>query len=397
MYVCYTSYATGDDYMMRITKAYVFRMYPNEKQINLIEKSFGCSRFIYNHFLETSNNYLNKYDCIKQLPLLERENVWLKEVDSCLLRCSIFNLENGFKRYNNKLGGKPNFKSKNTSRQSYRTNNISSVYKGREYNSISIDLDKSIIKLPKLKSVSIRGYRNLKSIDGRVINATIYKEAGKYYVSVCVESYVVIPNIVPTKIVGIDLGIKDLVITSNGEYFGNKKYIKKYEKKIKGLNRWLARAKSGSKNRYKIKRKLQTVYKKLKNARKFLLHSISKELTDDNDIIVSENLHIKNMVQNKHLSKSILDASWSELIRQLKYKCIWKNKRFYQVDTYYPSSQICSRCGYKESKVKDLSVRAWECPNCTNKNNRDLNASINIMFEGVKMYMERELKELQVN
>ena len=181
-------------------------------KLNLLKKSFGCSRFIYNHFLEMSHNYINKDDCIKQLPLLERENVWLKEVDSCLLRCSIFNLENGFKRYNNKLGGKPNFKSKNTSRQSYRTNNISSVYKGREYNSISIDLDKSIIKLPKLKSVSIRGYRNLKSIDGRVINATIYKEAGKYYVSVCVENFVTIPYIVPTKIVGIDLGIKDLVI-----------------------------------------------------------------------------------------------------------------------------------------------------------------------------------------
>ena len=397
MYVCYNVYATGDGYMQKITKGYVFRMYPNEKQINLIEKSFGCSRFIYNHFLNMSNNYINKYDCIKQLPVLEKDNIWLKEVDSCLLRCSIFDLENGYQRYKNKLGSKPKFKSKNKSRQSYRTNNIRSIYKGKEYNSISIDLDSGVIKLPKLKEVSIRGYRNLKSIDGRVINATIYKEAGKYYVSVCVENFITIPDIIPTKIVGIDLGLKDLVITSNGEYFGNKKYIKKYEKKIKGLNKWLARAKSGSKNRYKIKRKLQTVYKKIKNARKFLLHSISKELTEDNDIIVSENLYIKNMVQNKHLSKSIYDASWSELIRQLKYKCIWKNKRFYQVDTYYPSSQICSRCGYKESKVKDLSVRVWECPNCTSRNNRDLNASINIMFEGVKMYMERELTELQVN
>ncbi len=112
---------------------------------------------------------------------------------------------------------------------------------------------------------------------------------------------------------------------------------------------------------------------------------------------MSESLKVKNMVQNRHLSKSIMDASWSELIRQLKYKCSWKNKRFYQVDTYYPSSQICSRCGYKESRVKDLSVRVWECPNCTNMNNRDLNASINIMFEGVKIYMERELAELKVN
>ena len=352
---------------------------------------------IVSHFLELNDKYINKYDYIKQIPLLEKNNIWLKEVDSCLLRCSIFDLEDAYKRYNTNLGGKPKFKSKTKSRQSYRTNNIRSSYKGKEYNAIEIDLEKRLIKLPKLKYVNIRGYRNLKSINGRVINATVYKEAGKYYVSVCIEEITFIPNVVPTKIVGIDLGLKDLVITSNGEYFGNKKIIKKYEKKIKGLNRWLARAKAGSKNRYKIKKKLQTVYKKLKNARKYLLHSISKELTDNNDIIVSENLKVKNMVQNRHLSKSILDASWSELIRQLKYKCTWKNKRFYQVDAYYPSSQMCSRCGYKESSVKDLSVRVWECPNCTNMNNRDLNASINIMFEGVKIYMESELTELQVN
>jgi len=381
----------------KIMKAYVFRMYPSESQITIIEKSFGCSRFIYNHFLELNDKYINKYDYIKQLPLLEKNNIWLKEVDSCLLRTSIFDLEDAYKRYNNNLGGKPKFKSKTKSRQSYRTNNIRSSYKGKDYNSIELDLENRLIKLPKLKYIIIRGYRNIKSINGRIINATVYKEAGKYYVSVCACENVFIPNVAPTKIVGIDLGLKDLVITSDGEYFGNKKYIKKYEKKIKGLNRWLARAKAGSKNRYKIKKKLQTVYKKLKNARKYLLHSISKEFTDNNDIIASENLKVKNMVQNRHLSKSIMDASWSELIRQLRYKCAWKNKRFYQVETYYPSSQICSRCGYKEPRVKDLSVRVWECSNCTNMNNRDLNASINIMFEGVKMYMQSELTELQVN
>ena len=162
-------------------------------------------------------------------------------------------------------------------------------------------------------------------------------------------------------------------------------------KKIKGLNRWLARAKAGSKNRYKIKKKLQTVYKKLKNARKYLLHSISKELTDNNDIIVSENLKVKNMVQNRHLSKSILDASWSELIRQLKYKCTWKNKRFYQVDAYYPSSQICSHCEYKNDITKNLNVREYECPNCYNKLDRDFNSSVNIMFEGIKLYTKELL------
>ena len=379
---------------MKINRAYVFRLYPNNQQKELLEKSFGCSRFIYNYFLGLNNNYMNKYDCIKQLPKLEEENEWLKEVDSCLLRCSIFNLEDAFKRYHNKLAEKPKFKSKNRTRLSYRTNNMRSTYKGKEYNSIAIDLDERIIKLPKLKEISIRGYRNLKKFNSRIINATIYKEASKYYVSLCVEEDIIIPKIRPSSIVGIDLGIKDLVITSNHEKISNEKYIKKYEKKIAGLNKWLARAKSGSKNRYKIIKKLQTVYKKLKNARKYLLHSISKKLTDENDIVVTEKLNIKGMVQNKHLSKYIMDTSWYELIRQLRYKCQWKGKLFYQVDPYYASSQVCSSCGYNNEKVKDLSIRKWECPNCTNINDRDINASTNIMFEGVKMYM-KEVAELQ--
>ena len=209
---------------------------------------------------------------LKKYPCLLKKNEWLKEVDSCLLRCSIFNLEDGFKRYKNKLG--------------------------------------------------------------------------------------------------------------------NKKYILKYERKIKGLNRWLARTKVGSKNRYKVKKKLLVVYKKLKNARKYLLYSISNKLVKENDIVVTETLKISDMVQNKHLSKYILDTSWYELIRQLKYKCMWKNKKLYQIDPYYPSSQICSHCDYKFEKVKDLSIRKWECPRCSSTNDRDINASINIMFEGIKKYMK---------
>ncbi len=229
---------------MKIKKAYIFRLYPNDEQKELIEKSFGCSRFIYNYFLGINNNYINKYDCIKQLPKLEKDNEWLKEVDSCLLRTSIFNLEDAFKRYHNKIADKPKFKSKIKSRPSYRTSNIRSTYKGQKYNSISIDLKKRIIKLPKLKEINIRGYHHLKKFNGRIINATIYKEAGKYYVSLCVEEDKIIPNVIPSNIVGIDLGIKDLVITSSYEKYINNKYIKKYEQKIAGLNKWLSRAKS---------------------------------------------------------------------------------------------------------------------------------------------------------
>ena len=383
--------------MEKIIKGYVFRLYPNNKQKELIEKSFGCARYIYNYFLSNYKSYINSFKSIKEIPNLIKENKWLSEVDSCLLRCSIFNLEDSFKRFSKGLSQYPKYKSKVKSKPSYRTNNITSTYKGKTYNSISIDLENKIIKLPKLKEVKIRGYRNLKEIKGRIINATIYKEADKYYASVCVEELIDIPNVIPSKIIGIDLGIKDLLITSDGYTIENKHIIEKYEKKLKGLNRWLSRSKVGSKNRYKIIKKIQAVYKKLKNSRKYLLHRISNKIVKENDVIVTEKLKINEMAQNKRLSKKIYDVSWYELIRQLEYKSKWRNKLFYQIDTYYPSSQICSRCGYQERKVKDLSIRKWECPSCTNNNDRDINSSINIMFEEIKMYMVKGISELQVS
>ena len=380
---------------MQIIRGYIFRLYPNIKQQQLIEKSFGCSRFVYNYFLNKYPNYINAYNCCNELKELTKEYDWLKEVDSCLLRSSIFNLDNAFKRFSNNLGNKPNFKSKNRSRNSYRTNNVVNTYKGNTYNSIKIDLQNNIITLPKLKEIKIRGYRNLKEIKGKIKTATIYKEANKYYVSITVEEIIEIPNVIPTKIVGIDLGIKDLIVTSDGIKIKNEKIIEKYEKKIQGLNRWLSRCEKGSKNRNKVKIKIQRAYQKLRNARKYLIHIISKEITEENDIIVTEKLKINEMVKGHQLSKKIYDASWSELIRELKYKSIWKNKLFYQIDTYYPSSQECSRCGYKNKKIKDLKIRKWECPNCLSLNDRDINASINIMFEGLKLYMKKDL-ELQV-
>ena len=229
-------------------------------------------------------------------------------------------------------------------------------------------------------------------------NATIYKEANKYYVSVCVEEYKEIKEVPIRRVVGIDVGVKDLLTTSDGIIIKNMKFIDKYEKKIKGLNRWLSRCQKGSKNREKVKKKIQEVYSKLRNARKYFLHKTSRQLVNENDLIVTEKLKINKMVQNKKLSKKIYDASWYELIRQLQYKSKWQGKICYQIDTYYPSSQTCSRCGDINKNVKDLKVRKWECPNCTNINNRDINASINIMWEGIKSYMGcRDNIEHQVN
>ena len=309
----------------KVLKGYTFRLYPSVEQKILIEKSFGCSRYIYNYFLEKTNGkkYIKTFDYIKDLPLLSKENEWLKEVDSCLLRCSIFNLEDAINNHNKGNAEYPKFKSKTKSRSSYRTNNITSVYKGKTYNSIELDLKDNIIKLPKLKEIKIRGHRNLDKIDGRIINATVYKEANKYYVSVCVEEYKEIKEVPIRRVVGIDVGVKDLFATSDGIIVKNMKFIDKYEKKIKGLNRWLSRCQKGSKNREKVKKKIQEVYSKLRNARKYFLHETSKQIVDENDLIVTEKLKINKMVQNKKLSKKIYDASWYELIRQLQYKSKW--------------------------------------------------------------------------
>ena len=146
--------------MNKIMRGYIFRLYPDDNQVKLIEKNFGCSRYIYNYFLSKNKNYINAFDSAKELPNLVKENNWLKEKDSCLLRCTIFNLEDSFKRYSKGLSSYPIFKSKTKTRPSYRINNITSTYKGKTYNSISMDLEKRIIKLPKLKEIKIRGYRN---------------------------------------------------------------------------------------------------------------------------------------------------------------------------------------------------------------------------------------------
>lgn len=369
-------------------------MYPNLEQKILIEKSFGSSRYIYNYFLDKQQNkkQFDYRNCINELPSLLEDNTWLKEVDGCLLRTSIFGLADAFKRYYSGLNEYPKFKSKTKSKKSYRTDNFIKMYKGRKYESIEIDLEKRTIKLPKLNEVGIRGYRSLNKINGRIIRANIYKEANKYYVSICVEQEFIVPVIKPSKAIGIDVGIKELLTTSDGITIENKKHIEKYEKKLKGLNRWLSRSQLGSKNRYKIIKKIEEVHRKLKNARKHFLHGISNELTRENDIIVTEKLNIRGMAQERKISKQIYDASWYELIRQLEYKCKWRGKYFYQIDNFYPSSQICNRCGYKETKVRNLNIRSWECSKCSNMNNRDINASINILWEGIKQYASKEMQ-----
>ena len=375
---------------MNMYKSYQFRLYPNDSQIIMIQKTFGCTRFVYNHYLEKrKKEHLNCFDMIKDLPNLYSEYPFLKEVDSCSLRCSLFDLEDGFKRFIKHQNNYPKFKGKYSSKRSYRTNYITSTYKERKYENIKVDLKRKVITLPKLKEVKIRGYRDLESLPGRIINATISEySSGKYYVSVLVEVNHIEPKIIPKRIVGIDLGIKDVVITSDGEKIKNEKIIEKYEKRIKRKQRELARREKGSSNYYKTKKKLAVLFQKLKNARKYFIHQITKKLVLENDIIVSETLKVKEMIEEKKFSKSLTDVRLSEICRILEYKAKCYGKRYIQIDSYYPSSQECSKCGYKNEKVKELSVRNWVCPECGSYHDRDINASQNILFEGIKKYVK---------
>ncbi len=374
---------------MKIYKSYKFRMYPNKFQEELINKTIGSCRFIYNYFLD--KKVTNAYNGIKSIPELSKEKTFLKEVDSCALRNSVFNLEDAYKRYYKNIGGYPKYKIKGI-HNSYKTNNIKNTYKGKKYNSIKLDLINKIITLPKLKDVPIRGYKNKNTFKGEIKSAVIRKEANKYYVSVLIEEDIIIKPFIPNNIVGIDLGIKDFLVTSHNEKIKNT--IKINEKRLRGLQRGLARCKIGSKNRYKLKLKIQRLFMKIKNARKFLLHNITNKIISENDIIAVETLDVKGMQKTHSIAKCLEETPIYEIKRILQYKSIWNNKKLIEIDRYYPSSQTCSVCNYQNKKVKDLSIRNWECPQCGTIHDRDVNAAINIMLEGLKIYIKTYEREL---
>ena len=376
---------------MIIHKAYKFRLYPTKAQETLIHKTFGCTRFVYNYCLDLkrNNKHLTKFDLMKELPRLKKEYPFLREVDSCSLQNAITDLMAGFGLFEKGIGSYPRFKKKGE-KESFRTSFVTSSYKGIVYENIKVDLTKRVIELPKLKEIKIRGYRNLDKLPGRILNATIREVGTKFYVSVCVEEEIEIQERSGSKAVGIDIGVKNLVVTSNHEYYGNPKYLDKYEKKIQRLQQELSRKIKGSKNYIKCKKKIEEVYRKLKNARKKLVEKIVSNITKSHDVIIAENLKVKKMLErknnHKHLRKEITNATFNEIIRILKYKCLWLNKIFIQVSPYYASSQICSRCGNKESVMKDIRVREYKCSKCGLEIERDYNASINILNEGLKCY-----------
>ena len=376
---------------MNTYKAYKLRIYPTNSQRELIEKTFGSTRYIYNNFLterkskyEESKTKISVYEQLKELTDLRREKEWLREIDSCALQACVYNLDDAFQKFF-KGNGYPRFRAKNV-HESFRTNNTLSTYKNKKYESIRIDFKKRIITLPKLKEVKFRGYRTTKKIVGKIKSATISKDANKYFVSVLVEVPFVKYSLKPTSIIGLDLGIKDFIVTSNGEKIKNE--VKINEKRLKGLQKWLSRCKPGSKNRYKVKLKIQRLYLKIRNARKHMIYKLANDILKDNDIVSIETLDVKSMYQVHKIAKHLKNLPIREFIRVLKYKSNWLGKKVIEINKYYPSSQSCNRCGFKNEEVKNLSIRKWICPECGLIHDRDINASINIMFEGLKIYMK---------
>ena len=376
---------------MNTYKAYKLRIYPTDLQRELIEKTFGSTRYIYNNFLaERKNKYeesktkISVYEQLKELTDLKKEKEWLREIDSCALQVCVYNLDDAFQKFF-KGNGYPRFRVKGV-HESFRTNNTLNTYKDKNYESIRMDYNKRVINLPKLKGVKFRGYRKDKIMVGKIKSATISKDANKYFVSILVEVPYTNISLKPTSIVGLDLGIKDFIITSNGEKLKNE--VKINEKRLKGLQKWLSRCKSGSKNRYKVKLKIQRLYLKIRNARKHMIYKLANKIIKENDIIAIETLDVKNMYQVHKIAKYLKNIPINKFVRVLKYKSKWLGKKIIEINKYYPSSQSCNRCGFKNEEVKNLSIRKWICPRCGIIHDRDINASINIMFEGLKIYMK---------
>ena len=356
-------------------KAYKYRIYPNEEQEIQLNKTFGCTRFIYNQMLA---DRIKSYEENKDLDIkiikyptpaqYKKEYEWLKEVDSLALANAQMNLDKAYKNFfRDKSVGFPKFKSKKDNHKSYTTNNQNGT----------IYIENNRIKIPKLKSmIKIKQHREFV---GLIKSCTISQNpSGKYYISMLVDTENIQLPKLDTK-VGIDLGIKEFAITSDGEMFSNPKWLKKSEKRLRKLQKDLSRKQKGSNNRRKDRLKVAKLHEKISNQRKDYLHKISHYIISENQVIVIEDLKVSNMIKNHKLAKSIANVSWFEFRRQLEYKSEWYGRELIIAPSNYASSQLCSNCGNKSSQTKDLSCRTYICPVCGMIMDRDINASKNLL------------------
>jgi putative transposase len=361
---------------MKAKRAYKFRFYPDPQQEKLLAQTFGCVRFVYNHILryrtdayyqaKAKVNYVGanaKLTEIKQLP----ELAFLNEVSSVPLQQCLRNQQTAFKNFYEGRAKYPTFKSKKH-RQSAEFTYRAFTFKNGE------------LKLAKCdKPLAIKWSRQLPSDPTTV---TVSKDqTGRYFVSCLCEFE---PTLLPItdKKVGIDVGIKDLFVTSDGFKSGNPRHTAKYAAKLAKYQRCLAKKTLGSKNRLKAKRKVARVHAKISDCRLDNLHKLSRKLINENQVVCAENLAVKNMIKNPKLAKHIADASWCEFTRQLEYKANWAGRTYVKIDRFFPSSKRCSCCGFVKEHMP-LDVRSWECPECKATHDRDINAARNILAAGL--------------
>lgn len=367
--------------METYTMGYKYRIYPNKEQENLINRTIGSCRFVFNHFLavrrdqwKANHQFVTYVQTASMLTDLKRreETCWLKEVDSMALQESLRNLDTAYQNFFAKRARYPRFKSKHCHSQSYRTRNQSN----------GIRLVDGKLKLPKIGLVKIKHHR---TFEGRILNATVSRTAsGKYFVSLCVEQD--IENLLHSNDggqVGIDVGLKEFYSDSNGNTVANPRVLRKLTRKLIREQRRLSRKMPRSNNRNKQRVRVARVHEKIANIRKDFLHKVSTQLVRENQTIAVENLQVKNMLKNHKLAKAISDVSWSEFFRQLEYKAKFYGSEILKVPTFYPSSQTCHVCGYQNAGTKDLSVREWTCPQCGTVHDRDINAARNILAKAL--------------
>lgn len=360
-----------------IYKSYKYRLYPSPEDKELLSLHFGHCRFVYNYFLKEKQEFylknkktLNYNNCSQALTTLkkQKEYVWLKDVNSQSLQQSLKNLETAFGKFFSKKSKFPKFKRKDG-------NNSFNVPQN-----VAIKSDK--IYIPKFKNgIKFVNHRPLK---GKICSATISKKpSGKYYVSILAEQNVCIPDAADlTKAVGIDLGIKDFAITSDGKRYPNLKFQKKYQSKLSKLQKHFARKQKGSNRKEKLRIKIAKLHEKITNSREDMQHKLSSSLLNKYDVICLETLAVKNMMQTHKLAYAIADVSWNSMIQKLEYKAAWKGKKIIKIDHFYPSSKTCHNCGYINQSLT-LKDRFWVCPQCGTVLDRDVNAAKNILTRGL--------------